>query len=138
MNRDPLRRIGMQDITAHVDLTAVTRAAEESGLGLVGATRQARMLRRLGTDALIGAIKGAELRRAEERAHLAALTLLVDPRHLGRLAALAFARNTPGQPLTGFSDQPVVTPEIPIRLMQLRSPLAEIARTASPLPGPNG
>jgi SAM-dependent MidA family methyltransferase len=129
LNRDPLRRVGVQDITADVDLTAVTHAAEEAGLELIGATRQTRLLQRLGAEALSDAITGAALRRVEERAHLAALSLLLDPRELGRLAVLGFGRNAPRRLLSGFSDHPVEPPEIPSELMQLRSAPAEIART---------
>jgi SAM-dependent MidA family methyltransferase len=42
-NREPYRRIGLQDITAHVDLNAVTRTAEKRGFQLVGATRQTQL-----------------------------------------------------------------------------------------------
>jgi SAM-dependent MidA family methyltransferase len=135
LSRDPLRRVGRQDITAHVDLTAVTRAAEASGLILLGATRQARLLDRLGSDMLRSAVLEAGWRRMEERAHLAALSLLGDPRELGGLAALVFGRSAPGHPLAGFTDQPEGAPDIPIWLLQLRSSSGEIARSAGPRTG---
>ena len=50
---DPLVRIGRQDITAHVDLTAIDRAARGGGLEPVGATTQARFLASLGLAELL-------------------------------------------------------------------------------------
>ncbi|MGD9941788.1 MAG: class I SAM-dependent methyltransferase [Burkholderiaceae bacterium] len=41
---DPLRWPGLQDITAHVDFTAVAQAAAQAGLDLLGFTSQARFL----------------------------------------------------------------------------------------------
>ena len=41
---DPLRLAGIQDITAHVDFTAVAEAADEAGLDVLGFTNQAGFL----------------------------------------------------------------------------------------------
>jgi SAM-dependent MidA family methyltransferase len=130
-NRDPYRRVGEQDITSHVDLTAVTRACDAVGLNLLGATRQTRLLRRLGVEAVVETITGAGASRSEMRAHLAALSLLVDPRELGALTAVAFGKEAPAHPLTGFSDQTNSPVDVPIRLLALRSDPAQLARTAS-------
>lgn len=129
LNRDPYRRVGLQDITAHVDLTAVTRAAEEAGLALIGATRQTRLLRRLGLDALAATVCQETSSRVEVRAHLAALMLLADPRELGRLAALVFGRGVPAAPLSGFTDGSAVCPPVPRHLLRLRSPGPLILRS---------
>jgi hypothetical protein len=118
-----------------VDLTAVTHAAKEAGLALVGATRQTRLLQRLGADALARAIREAGLSRVEERAHLAALSLLTDPHELGRLAVLAFGRNAPDRPLTGFGDRSPLLPDVAPDLLQLRSAPTVILRSAAGLAG---
>jgi SAM-dependent MidA family methyltransferase len=47
-HEDPLQWIGLQDITAHVDFTAVAQAAMQSGLDLLGYTTQARFLMHCG------------------------------------------------------------------------------------------
>ncbi|HET7702143.1 MAG TPA: SAM-dependent methyltransferase, partial [Candidatus Limnocylindrales bacterium] len=50
---DPYRAIGRQDITAHVDITAVERAAAVAGLSHLGSTTQAAFLTRLGAGELL-------------------------------------------------------------------------------------
>ncbi len=44
VHRDPLRQVGEQDLTAHVDFDALRRAGEEAGLTTVAFTRQALWL----------------------------------------------------------------------------------------------
>ena len=50
---DPYRAIGRQDITAHVDVTAVERAAAAAGLDHLGTTTQAEFLAGLGAGELL-------------------------------------------------------------------------------------
>ena len=50
---DVFRWVGLQDITAHVDFTAATRAAVESGFHLGGYTTQAHFLLANGLDELL-------------------------------------------------------------------------------------
>src|SRR3954447_17643865 len=47
---DLFAHVGRQDLTAHVDLTAVERAAEQAGLTTIGRTTQAEALLGLGTQ----------------------------------------------------------------------------------------
>ncbi|HSG05491.1 MAG TPA: SAM-dependent methyltransferase [Nitrospiria bacterium] len=47
-NDDPYSRVGEQDITAHVDFTALARAGRESGLEVTGFTNQLNFLMGLG------------------------------------------------------------------------------------------
>lgn len=47
-HEDPYRLIGLQDITSHVDFTALMKAGEEAGLETVGFTTQGRFLLGLG------------------------------------------------------------------------------------------
>ena len=60
---DPYVRIGAQDITAHVDLTAIDRAARSGGLEPVGATTQARFLASLGLTELLSGLGRRPTRR---------------------------------------------------------------------------
>jgi len=48
VNEAPFERIGMQDMTAHVDFTSLARAGEEAGLSLLGFTDQTHFLMGLG------------------------------------------------------------------------------------------
>jgi SAM-dependent MidA family methyltransferase len=102
MNEMPYDRVGAQDITAHVDLSAVARAGVASGFELIGATHQAQLLDRLGMDALRTRIDKEITARIDRRAHHTALDLLSDVRHLGRVSALLLGKDVPDVPLTGF------------------------------------
>jgi len=59
---DPFCWPGLQDITAHVDFTAVAEAAVAAGLAVCGYTTQAHFLLDCGLDRLLqGAMNGSEL-----------------------------------------------------------------------------
>jgi len=107
---DPYTAVGHTDITAHVDISALERAAVEAGLALIGSTTQGPFLARLGLGDML-----AELgRRAgtDPRAYVearAAVGRLLDPRHLGGFRVLAWARPDQGDrlpQLPGFGDTP--------------------------------
>ncbi len=51
---DPLSDVGLKDITAHVNFTAVALAAQEAGLTVLGYTSQARFLMNCGLVELMG------------------------------------------------------------------------------------
>ena len=102
---DPYLAVGRMDLTAHVDLTALDRAAAHAGLEPAGATTQAEfvaglglgdMLRALGEDPAMGHQPYADARASVAR--------LLDPRHLGGFAVRAWARDAPvDPPLAGFA-----------------------------------
>jgi SAM-dependent MidA family methyltransferase len=104
VHADPFVAIGRQDLTAHVDLTALERAAIAAGLDPLGRTTQARFLADLGAGELLVA------RQAEASTTLqsyldakSALVRMLDPRATGGFAVLAFGRGLPpGAPLRGF------------------------------------
>ncbi len=50
---DPLRYLGLQDITAHVDFTAIADAAIDGNLEVLGFTSQARFLMNCGILSLL-------------------------------------------------------------------------------------
>jgi len=52
---DPYRHVGMQDITAHLDFSALARRAREAGLDILGFTNQAAFLLSLGLLDLVEA-----------------------------------------------------------------------------------
>lgn len=122
MNEEPYRRIGQQDITAHVDLSAIFRAAEASGLALLGATHQTRLLDRLGLGALRRRVDVEIASRPEQRAHHAALDLLSGPHHLGRVSVLLLGKNAPATGLAGFSEGGGLTAPRSPRALEARAP----------------
>jgi SAM-dependent MidA family methyltransferase len=90
---DPYRAIGRQDLTAHVDLTAVERAASSADLDHVATTSQGRFLAGLGAGDIL--VELQDRPPAELQAYLearAALVRMIDPAAMGSFAVLAFGR----------------------------------------------
>jgi SAM-dependent MidA family methyltransferase len=56
LSEDPYRNVGEQDMTAHVNFSALKAWAAEEGLGTLGYCRQGAYLVSLGIDKLIGAL----------------------------------------------------------------------------------
>lgn len=98
---DPFYLPGLQDITAHVDFTAVAEAGVETGLDLLGYTGQAAFLINCGLTELLAAVA------PDDRAAYLALSnqaqRLTSPAEMGELfKAIALGRGiTP--PLLGFA-----------------------------------
>jgi SAM-dependent MidA family methyltransferase len=96
---DPYRHVGRQDLTTHVDVTAVERAAEAAGLTHLGTTTQAEFLVGLGTEDLLRAIQADPATTMEDYlAVRSALVRLLDPAAMGRFRVMAFARGWPDGP----------------------------------------
>lgn len=93
---DPYRHIGLQDITAHVDFTAVADAACAAGFRVAGFTTQAHFLIGCGIDRLLaGAAPDIDL-------VLGAKQLLLPSAMGEQFKVLALTKETDG-PLLGFS-----------------------------------
>jgi len=96
VHADPLVGVGRQDLTTHVDLTAVERVAERLGLEPLGRTRQAAYLASLGIgDLLVGlqSEPGVDLERYLTAK--SAVIRMLDPRATGGFAVLRFGRGLP-------------------------------------------
>ena len=90
---DPFLYPGLQDITAHVDFTAVAEAATSAGLELAGYTTQAHFLMALGIAAF--ADEGMESARQ--------VKLLTLPEEMGeRFKAIGFTKDV-DLTLSGFA-----------------------------------
>jgi SAM-dependent MidA family methyltransferase len=104
---DPYVHIGRQDLTAHVDLTAVEDAARRVGLTPVGSTTQAEALIGLGIEGRLRAIQADPATTME--AYLlvrSVLMRLLDPAAMGRFRVVAYGRQWPdGAPLAAFAYQ---------------------------------
>jgi SAM-dependent MidA family methyltransferase len=118
---DVLANVGRQDLTAHVDLTAIERAAARAGLVSVGVTSQAEFLAGLGITELV-----AEAQRDPATTLQSYLALrsgvmrLLDPAASGGFKVLGFGRGLPvTTQLRGFGwrlrpplpDRPETTPD---------------------------
>lgn len=102
---DPYRHVGRQDLTAHVDVTAVERAAVAAGLTHLGTTTQAEFLVGLGTEDLLRAIQADPATTLESYLEVRSSVMrLLDPAAMGRFRVMAFGRDWPkGSPPAGFS-----------------------------------
>jgi SAM-dependent MidA family methyltransferase len=102
---DPFVRIGEQDLTAHVDFTALQRAGESVGMTLAGLTTQGAFLASLGLgDLLMQLQQDPTASVADYFAAQAAVFRLIDPGGLGRFGVLLMAKNAPVElPLRGMA-----------------------------------
>lgn len=102
---DPFADIGLRDITAHVDVTAVDRAARASGLEALGQTTQAQFTASLGLGDLLHAL-GRDSSTDAQTYLLArsSVARLLDPRYLGGFRVMAWGRGLAADPpLRGFA-----------------------------------
>jgi SAM-dependent MidA family methyltransferase len=96
VHADPFVAIGRQDLTAHVDLTAVERAAGAAGLAPLGRTTQAQFLANLGANELLVALQADPTTTLESYMEArSALMRMLDPRATGAFAVLAFGLGLP-------------------------------------------
>ena len=102
---DPWINVGRQDLTAHVDVTAVERAADSAGLDRLGVTTQAEFLVGLGVQTLLQEAQADPTMTLERYVALrSGLMRLLDPAATGRFRVMAFGRDLPGDPpLRGFT-----------------------------------
>lgn len=105
---DPFVRIGEQDLTAHVDFTALQRAGEAAGMQPAGFTTQAAFLASLGLgDFLLDLQTDPTTTLPDYLRAQTAILRLIDPGGLGRFGVLMMAKNAPVQPpLRGLRDKP--------------------------------
>jgi SAM-dependent MidA family methyltransferase len=98
---DPFFLPGLQDITSHIDFSAMARAGEEAGLELLGYTGQAQFLINCGiTDVLL---RTPPENSAAYLPQAAAAQQLLAPSEMGELfKVIAFGKDYAGA-LTGFS-----------------------------------
>jgi SAM-dependent MidA family methyltransferase len=106
---DPFAHVGEQDLTAHVDFSALCRAGEEAGLRSAGQTNQGAFLASLEMgDLLVTLGKDPQTALPEYLAAQAAILRLIDPGGMGRFGVLIMARDAPVcPPLKGFTVQPL-------------------------------
>lgn len=95
-SNDPYRRVGRQDMTAHVDFTTVRRAGEEAGLRTLRCVSQSEFLMGLGIGEAMAPAEG-ETDLEEYYARRRAALELVDPAGLGRIRVLVQGRAAGGR-----------------------------------------
>ena len=97
---DPFFLPGLQDITAHVDFTAMARAGEQGGAEMDGFTTQAQFLISCGLAVLVAENDPeATLSRLKKTS---AIHRLIDPSEMGELFKVLALGKGVGAPLLGF------------------------------------
>jgi SAM-dependent MidA family methyltransferase len=105
VHHDPYAHVGRQDLTAHVDVTAVEAAARAVGLAHLGTTTQGEFLAGLGAGEALQAIGTDPATTMEDYLTArSALLRMIDPAAMGRFRVLAFGRAWPdARPPAGFA-----------------------------------
>ncbi len=99
---DPLCLVGLQDITAHVDFTAVAETAHDAGLNIAGYTTQASFLLSCGISDLMQQIDPNDTVNWLRQTQQAKKLLL--PSEMGELfKVIALTQGLEDVPLLGFS-----------------------------------
>ena len=99
---DPFFAPGLQDITAHLDFTAMAQAACEAGLDLLGYTSQARFLMNAGmADELQGASRGLNATSLAQTNQ--AIQTLLSEAEMGELFKVLVVGRGMDHALSGFS-----------------------------------
>jgi len=97
---DPLCLVGLQDITAHVDFSAIANAGAGGGLDVLGYTNQAQFLINCGITDLLGAMPAADVRAYAPLA--AQAQQLLSPAEMGELFKVIALGKGVTSPLLGF------------------------------------
>lgn len=107
---DPYRYVGRQDITAHVDFTALQKQGEQWGLQTVGFTKQGLFLMALGLGDRLMALSQSTATDSKTIQDILfqrdALQRLVDPMGLGNFGVLVQSKGVPtNQVLQGLAGE---------------------------------
>ncbi|HEY0719784.1 MAG TPA: SAM-dependent methyltransferase [Gammaproteobacteria bacterium] len=95
---DPYAFVGLQDITAHVDFTAIAEAAAQHGLHVAGFANQASFLLSMGILEMMG--EAQETR--EQMAYAGQVRRLLQPEEMGELFKVIALTRGFDEPLLGF------------------------------------
>jgi SAM-dependent MidA family methyltransferase len=98
---DPLILAGLQDLTAHVDFTAVAQAAREVGLELLGFTSQGMFLLSTGLGEIAATANPTDTRTQTRLAH--EISTLTSPAEMGELFKVIALGRGIESPLAGFA-----------------------------------
>jgi SAM-dependent MidA family methyltransferase len=100
---DPLILVGLQDITAHVDFTAIAEAAVEGGLSVYGYTSQALFLIGCGLEEVINHATTEDMQK--QISLVQNVNKLTSPAEMGELYKVIALGVNMDLPLLGFQHQ---------------------------------
>ena len=95
VDADPMARIGKQDISAHVDFTAVDEAMAAKGFEAIANVSQAELLTLLGIEAYLDRLIAGGLPQQDMKSNQYALRALTEPEGLGRFRVAIHAKDAP-------------------------------------------
>ena len=98
---DPFYLPGLQDITAHVDFSALARSAGASGLEVLGFAGQAQFLVNCGVTELLADVDASDVRRYAPLA--SAANRLLSPAEMGELFKVLAVGRGVDRPVMGFT-----------------------------------
>jgi SAM-dependent MidA family methyltransferase len=98
---DPFYLPGLQDITAHVDFSALAQEAGEAGLEVLGYSSQAQFLVNCGITELLAAVDATDVQRYAPAA--AAANRLLSPAEMGELFKVLAVGRGVTRSLAGFA-----------------------------------
>lgn len=98
---DPFFLPGLQDITTHVDFSALAQAAADAGLDILGYTGQAQFLVNCGVTELLGEVDAGDVQRYAPLA--AEAQTLLSPTEMGELFKVIALGRGIDAPLRGFT-----------------------------------
>ena len=117
LNTQPLRRIGHQDITAHVDFTTLAKTGGCYGLESGELVTQRDFLGNLGIVTLKDRLRDQGLTTTQYNANLMALGNLIDPDALGGFKVLVQSKGVGLENLSGLGGQGrTFTSDLPVPL----------------------
>ena len=101
---DPLSHVGIQDITAHVDFTAVAEAAVDAGLDVLGFTTQANFLLASGLAEILTLQNTGDTAMTKQQLSLnREIQVLTSPAEMGELFKVMALGKGFAESLTGFT-----------------------------------
>ncbi len=100
---NPYTRVGLQDITAHVNFQALMVAGEEAGLDTLGFCTQSEFLAGLGLGAYLPNLLNSGAGFEQYTQERAAVMQLMLPYGLGGFRVLVQGKGVPGAQLSGLS-----------------------------------
>jgi SAM-dependent MidA family methyltransferase len=98
---DPFFLPGLQDITSHVDFSAIARSAREAGMEVAGFATQAQFLINCGITEVLARVPAEDSKRYLARSNQA--NRLLSPAEMGDLFKVIVLERNCSVPLRGFT-----------------------------------
>ena len=118
VNSQPYRRIGRQDITAHVDFTTLMQMGKRLGLQACGLVSQRGFLGNLGILGIRNGLRGMGLPSGQYNANLMGLGNLIDTEGLGGFKVCIQAKEVGTGGLSGLGGEgPIFDGGLPVPLL---------------------